>query len=172
MKNFFVIGLVGLLLTQVACSQSQVTLTLDLIVTAADTAVSTLQATGQISSTEATLINNYLNEVTSAVQFSTTELASSDTPEVKSAKIIAQFASVAAPQLSGAPAAIVETISAVAKAVANFLSTIQTTSAQMISLKGVESFRSSTHWKLSRGDKSALKKIEAHVKVVKAKIKK
>ena len=68
----------GLTLGLVACSQSQVTETLALVVTAADAAVTTLQATGQIPPGTATLITNYLSEVSTGVSFATMELASSD----------------------------------------------------------------------------------------------
>lgn len=169
MKNFLAIGLVGLLLSQTACSQSQVTITLDLIVTAADAAVSTLQATGQISPVEAALVQTYLTEVTDSVSFATTELASSDSSEVKAAKITANFAKIVAPQLSGAPAAIVSTIGAVASAISNFLTTLTVTTAQLVQYENSFAGAKKT-FKINGADKKALKTIATHVTAVKVKL--
>lgn len=167
--KFLTVGLVGLLLfSQTSCSQSQVTITLDLILTAADTAVSTLQSTGTIPAAEAAVIQQYLSEVNDAVSYTTTELASSDSTTVKTAKITSKFASIVVPQLSGTPASIVTTISAVVNAVSNFLSTLTTTNAQLIQFEN--SFTGTHSWKLTRGDKQHLNAIAAKAKVLKAKL--
>lgn len=110
-----------------SCSQSQVTVTLDLVVTAADVAVSTLQSTGALPPGTATVIQGYLGSVTTAVSFATTELASADTGAVKASKIAAEFAMLAVPNLpAGTPQVIGETLQAVASAIANFLATLPT----------------------------------------------
>ena len=109
-----------------ACSQSQVTETLDLVIAAADAAVSVL-APGT-----AALITPYLSEVSAAVDFATTELASDDSAAIKAAKIAQQFATIAAPNLPpGTAQVIVQAVAAVGKAVITFLGSLQATGADL-----------------------------------------
>lgn len=122
----------GLTLGLVACSQSQVTETLALVVTAADAAVTTLQATGQIPPGTATLITNYLSEVSTGVSFATMELASTDSSALKASRIAQEFASITVPNLPvGTATAIGATVAAVVSAVSNFLATIQPAAASL-----------------------------------------
>lgn len=159
-------------LALVGCGQSSVTLTLDLVVTAADAAVSALQATGQLPAGTATQITAYLGDVTKAVDAATAELATMDTVAEKAAKIAQAFAGIAAPVLpSGTAQAIVLTVSAVATAVANFLASVQTTSAALDQPALAHAFFGANgHWngKLSRADRKALKDIQAKNAKVKA----
>ena len=165
--------LLALSVALTACSQSSVTLTLDLIVTAADAAVGVMQSTGQIPPGTATMITNYLGDLTTAVDFATTELASSDTAAVKAAKIAQEFAMIAAPNLPpGTASAIVSTIQAVAKAVANFLASVQTAALNIQAVPaGANAFAGkSGTLKLNSADMKALPKIKARNAVVKAKL--
>lgn len=134
---------VGLALFSLACSQSQVTETLSLVVTAADAAVGVLEAGGQIPAPVATQIANYLGEVTTGVQFATTELASADASGLKASKIAQEFATISAPNLpAGIGAAISATVQAVASAVTKFLSTVasQAVAANAVTVPYAESF--------------------------------
>ena len=148
----------ALTLSMVACSQSQVTETLSLVVTAADAAVSVLEAGGQIPAPVATQITNYLAEVTTGVQFATTELASSDSDALKASKIAQEFATISAPNLPpGIGAAIGATVQAVASAVTNFLATVQAqASAQTITVRDVTAFAAK-----AKGLKAAKKQLTA-----------
>jgi hypothetical protein len=151
-----------LCLALVSCGQSDVTLTLDLVVTAADAALTTLEGSGQVSASTAGQVNSYLTQVTNAVTFTTTELASSDSDAIKSTKIAAEFASVIAPNLPGGTALeIVAVVGAVAKSVTNFLALMSSTSAQLRSAEGNAFFAAAKGWKLSKGDQKALPKIAA-----------
>ena len=154
-----------------AC-QSQVTTTLDLVVAAADAAVTALQATDQLPPGSAALLNTYLSDVTAAVDYATAELASADTPAVMASKITAEFAAIAVPQLPpGVAAAVGVTIQAVANAVAKFLSSIQATAAALTATPdGARAFFASGKLKLTRGDRAALPKIRAKNAAVKAKL--
>lgn len=166
--SLFLAGAIAL----VGCSQSQVTITLDLVVTAADVAVSTLETTGQIPAPIANEVTSYLGQVTTAVDFATTELATTDTAAIKATKITSEFAALALPQLPpGGPAAIVATINAVAQAIGKFLATIQTTSAQLETPGALAFAGSSGSAKLNSADKKALPKIAARNAAVKAKLK-
>jgi len=151
-RTFLTFTLLGALLFQVGCSQSQVTTTLDLVVTAADAAVSVLQSTGTLPPGTASLITGYLGQVTTGVEFATTELASTDSTAVKAAKITQEFAMIVVPNLPpGTGAAIVSVVASVAQAVANFLSTLQTVA-------------------MTSADKQVLPKIARHNAMVRAKL--
>jgi hypothetical protein len=160
-----------LCLALVSCGQSEVTLTLDLVITAADAALTELQSTGQVSSGTTASITSYLNQIVTAVSFTTTELASTDSDAIKSTKIAAEFATVLAPNLSsGTPLVIVATIGAVAKAVTNFLALMATTSAQLQTFEGNAFFAAHKGWKLTKGDQKALPKIAAKAAALKARL--
>lgn len=161
---------IGLALFQLACSQSQVTETLSLVVTAADAAVSVLEAGGQIPAPVATQITNYLGEVTTGVQFASTELASADSSGLKASKIAQEFATISAPNLPpGIGAAIGATVQAVASAVTNFLSTVTSaaSASNAISTPYAESFAGKVKMKAAKKD---LDKIAAHNAAVKARL--
>lgn len=162
---------IGLALFQLACSQSQVTETLSLVVTAADAAVSVLEAGGQIPAPVATQITNYLGEVTSGVQFASTELASADSAALKASKIAQEFATISAPNLPpGIGAAIGATVQAVASAVTNFLSTVNhaAVAANAVSVPYAESF--AAKGKGLKAAKGKLAEIAAKNAAVKARL--
>ena len=162
---------IGLALFQLACSQSQVTETLSLVVTAADAAVSVLEAGGQIPAPVATQITNYLGEVTSGVQFASTELASADSAALKASKIAQEFATISAPNLPpGIGAAIGATVQAVASAVTNFLSTVNASAvaSNAVTVPYAESFAAKA--KGLKAAKKTLEQISAHNAAVKARL--
>ncbi len=162
---------IGLCLALVGCGQSDITLTLDLVITAADAALTALETTGQVSSGTAGQITNYLTEVTNAVDFTTTELASSDSDAIKAGKIAQEFATVIAPNLpAGTPLVIATVIAAVAKSVTNFLAVMTTTSAGLQSTEGNAFFAAHKGWKLTKGDQKALPKIRAKAQALKTKL--
>lgn len=108
------------------CGISNVTTTLQLVIAAAEAAVGVLGSTGTIPPGTATLALNYLSAVSQATSFAATELASTDSSVMKAEKIIAKFASIAAPNLpAGTPQTILAVIQAVVQAVTNFLTSIQ-----------------------------------------------
>jgi hypothetical protein len=118
-------ALLGALIFQAACS-SAVTETLALIVSASSAAIDV------VDPALASVVTPYFTEVTNAVDFATTELASSDSGAVKATKIAQQFAMIAAPSLpKGTAQTVVLAIEAVATAVQNFLKTISASSAEL-----------------------------------------
>lgn len=117
--------LVGALLFQTACGASQVTETLSLVVAAASAVIDVTNPA------LAPVIAPYLTDVTNAVDFATTELASADSGALKTDKIAAKFAMIVQPSLpSGTASTVVLAIEAVTHAVSNFLTTIQATKAE------------------------------------------
>lgn len=142
---------------------------LDLVVSAADTAVTTLQATGSIPAPTATLIENYLSEVVNFTSFTTTELASSDSAAEKTAKISAEAAMVIEPQLpAGTPTVIVTVVNAVVQDVATFLENVKTTSASLQTVNANAFFATGKYSaKLSKSD---VKKLQKHIASVQAKL--
>jgi len=159
--------LIGALLFETACGQSQVTETLALVVAAASAAIDVADPA------LAPVVAPYLTGVTNAVDFAATELASTDTDAVKAAKIAQEFASVAAPNLPpGTALTIVTVIGAVATAVKNFLGTVAATSA---TLEGnaayVESFAAKGKGlKMSSADQKAIAKIQVENAKARAKL--
>lgn len=118
LSRVLLIPLLVALLVFEGCGLS-VTNTLQLVIAAAEAAVAV------VSPEYAALLNPYLRAVSQATSFAATELASTDPSSVKAEKIIAQFASLAAPNLPpGVPQTIVAAIEAVTSAVANFLATM------------------------------------------------
>jgi len=138
------------------CGSSNVVTALELVTAASEAAIGALEATGQIPPGTAMQIDQYLAEVSTATQFASTELTSTDTTAVKTAKIAAQFANIAAPDLGpGTAQAIVQVVAAVAKAVSSFLATIQPPPAQPLP-KAV----------MSENDKEKLQAIRSRAAVV------
>lgn len=148
--------LIATLVFETACSQSEVLTTLNLIVTAATTAVDVLQSAGVLPPGTAALVLPYLNGVSAAVDYATTELGSTDSASVKAAKITQQFAMIVAPNLPpGTASAIVSAIEEVAGKVAAFLSTLQV-GAGKLALEAPDS-----QVPVSKGDAKALGTIKA-----------
>ena len=158
----------SLLLT--SCGVS-LTTSLDLVVSAADVAVTTLQQSGQVSPATAASITNYLNEVTSFVDFTTTELASTDSGATKAAKISQEASMIATPQLpTGTATVIVTVVNAVLQDVASFLSNVNSTSASL-QVADSNAFFASGKFSLKISAKEAAK-LRMHNASVKVKISK
>jgi len=155
------ISTVGLAtLPLIGCGQTSVTTTLNLIVGLAE---AVLPFVPGVNGAEAALITGYLNSITDAVTFATTELASVDTPTEKYVKIAAEFAHAAVPVLPvGIAQTIVTDIANVANAVANFLKTIQAAPAAARA-GGYKA-------QLTSGDLKALPKIAKRAAALKAKL--
>lgn len=113
-----------------ACGTNQVITTLETVVTASETALNVLAATGAIPAATVTIADAYLKSVDQAAVFAAQELQSSDSPALKITKIVQQFAMIAQPNLPpGTAQTIVSIIQAVTTAVENFLKSIQPASA-------------------------------------------
>jgi hypothetical protein len=148
------------------CGVSNVTTTLEIVITSAETAVGVLGATGTIPPAVVTQVDTYLTLVSQATSFAATELASSDSSAVKADKIIAQFASISAPILPpGIAQTIVAVIQAVANAVANFLNTIQPAATTGIHRASIPS-----SIKISSADKNTLSQIKLRADALTLKI--
>jgi hypothetical protein len=107
----------------VGCSESQVVLTLGLVVDASEAAVAALGST--IPAPVASMIQAYLTDVGTAVNKAAPILASTETPAQKAVDVANVFAGVVAPALpAGTPQAIVLAVQAVTAAVSRFLATL------------------------------------------------
>lgn len=141
------------------CKQSSITTNLQLVIAAAETAVSVLEGTGTIPPPVGTLINTYLNAVSEGTVFASMELASTDPQPIKASKIIAKFASIAKPDLpAGTAQNIVTVIEAVANAAAKFLATISTAQTALAT--------SAKPLKMTSGDMAAMPKIQARAEAL------
>jgi hypothetical protein len=173
----------ALCLGLVACSQSQVTVTLDIAVTVADTLVGALETTGTIPPPVAALIEDFTTKFSNDAAFAITEFGSSDSTALKFSKVIAQFADICpagagaqcvGPVLpSGIPSTIGIIIEQLAKAITNFLATMPATTTAIVAQPGGTRAINSSGVKaiqLTRGDKQALPKIAAKNAVLKAKL--
>lgn len=161
MKTITAIIGVSALLFQMGCGSNQVVTSLQLVIAAAEAAMTTLEATGQIDPATATKITNYLTAVSTATSYAATELQSSDTPAQKATKIVQEFASVTAPVLPpGTAQTIISVVQAVTQAVANFLASIQPASA----------VSGSPALTLSSADRSKLQSIHARSEALKTRI--
>jgi len=173
-RDFFVglagAGAVGL----IACSgsQSDLTIALDVLVTAAETAISTLSATGGISGADATLALNYLSQVSTFIDFVEMEVKTSATVLEKATAIVNEAAMLGVKQLPpGLPTIIVTVFNAVLTAINNVISSVQTTSAVLVE-RGINSFADQKKWngKLSRRDRKSLEETAKKNADLKAKI--
>lgn len=112
------------------CGQSSVTTGLQVAIAAGEALVSVLASQGTIPPDQATKINNWMSQVSAALVFATTELASTDSSLVKLTKITSQFSSIIQPDLPpGTAQAILSAVNAVLKAVSDYLASIQTVTA-------------------------------------------
>jgi hypothetical protein len=159
LKFFLCPLVVAALLSQTACAQSDVTLTLGLVVSSATAFLDIADPSA------AAVAGPYLTSVSNFVSFSTTELDSSDSAAVKADKIAQEALTLAKPNLPpGTATNVIEALAAVAAEVTAFLAAIKTTSAAVQALpSGAEAFAASgpKTLKMSRGDKQALPKIKA-----------
>lgn len=148
--------LIAALLFQTACGATQVTTSLDLIVTAATIAINTLEATGVVSPAEGALILTYLGEVSTGVSFANTELNSTDASAVKATKIIQEFGMIVIPALPpGTAATVVLAVQQVADAIVAFLANLEPAAASV----GTRSARQ-FNYVLTKGDIKELGKVE------------
>jgi hypothetical protein len=140
----------------VGCGVSAVTLALDAVVAAAETAA-------ELPNPPA-----YVGQIADAAIFAADELASSDSVALKVSKIAGEFAAIAVPSAAaGSPVALI------AQAVTNFLALLNTSSAQLERLPVyADSFAARKTMKLGPADQARLKKIRARAEAVKAKLNK
>lgn len=153
-------------------AQSDVTIALTLLVSGLDTAVSVLQSTGGISAAEAAIATQYLNEVTTFIDFVEKELASTDTVLQKSAAIANEAVTLGLKQLPpGLPTVLASVFAAVLNDVAQVLTSVQTTSALLIG-RGINSFQSQKKWngKINSKDKKVLADVAAKNAAIKKKL--
>jgi len=166
-RRFLFVPLLLILLVLLQACIS-VTSTLQLVIAAAEAAV------GVIDPPAAVLINPYLRAVSLATSFAATELASSDTSPVKAEKIIAQFASITAPNLPpGISRTIVAAVEAVTTAVTNFLATIQPAAPPPLTARTTGKAAPQTvpkQIKISSGDLTTLTSIKSRADALAAKI--
>jgi hypothetical protein len=112
----------------VACSSSSLVTSLQLVTDAVTVAIPVLQAAG-VDPAALALAETYLTAVSTATQEAAVELATSDPPAVKAAKIAEDFANVIAPNIGNAKVA--EILKAVAAAVQEFLVLLNHGTAQL-----------------------------------------
>jgi hypothetical protein len=150
----------GLVLT--GCSSS-VTTDLDLIVT-------TTSAVVDIAFPQyAVILNPYFTQVTTFIDQATTELATTDTTAQKAAVIAADAAMIAAPNLSGLPAEIVQRVAAIAPLISKLVAEIQgLTSAAIVYPGGADAFFAAKG--IKPPSMKDLAKIRAHNAALKAKL--
>jgi len=159
------------LLSQTACSQSSVTITLGLIDASVETYLD--NADPQY----AAIVNPYLTAANTGVQYALTEWKTTDSAELKFTKIAAAFSQIAKPIFpNGTPATLIANVGLVSTAIEKFLATLQTTSAVLSSTPaGAEAFTAAAAspkaLKLTRGDKQALPKIADKNAKLKARLK-
>jgi len=103
--------------------------TLDAVVTSAETALATLAAAGEISPETAATVETYLTEVGAAAASAAVELESGDTTAEKYAKIAAEFAAIALPNLTGVPAGLLISVIAVSTFIQTLLASLRVAGA-------------------------------------------
>jgi hypothetical protein len=108
-----------------ACTATQVITTLDAVVSAAEVAVPVVAAAANLPPGIASIVETYLQAVSTAAGKASVIIAGPGTTASKDTQIIAAFAGVVGGTLpAGTPAEIAAVVQAVAQAVANFLATI------------------------------------------------
>jgi hypothetical protein len=135
LKSLAALPAIGL----VSCNGTDTSEVLNAIVIAADAALTGLSGV-VIPAAIANLITTYLGEVNTFVNFAITETESTDTPQDKVSKIIAEAAMFAAPNLTGIPLVITNLVKAVAQAVANYLDNLKTVSTVIVNSPYAEAF--------------------------------
>ena len=109
------------LLTMIGCGTNQIIQALQLAVDAASVAIPIVAAATGVPAATVTLLMAYLQAVSTAIDGAVPILDGTGTPSQKAAAILALFASIKVPNLTGLPAAIVSAIQLVAQRVAEFL---------------------------------------------------
>lgn len=169
-RSLLCLSLVALLaFSQVACTQSEITLTLGLIVSSAQTFLDIADPP------VAALAAPYFTQVNAFVSFSTAELASTDSGATKASRIAQEALKLSVPNLpAGTPQSIANALSAVVTNIINFIAAIHSLSAELTATPaGALAFAASgpKAVKLNHKDKTALKKIEEANAKLKARLK-
>lgn len=115
------VALVSLGLSTACSGSTAVLASLKATVVAADAGLAVLSAAGAIPPTAATLAENYLASVSTAVSATATELASSDTVAIKDSKVAEIWAKAVLPDIPGLPSVVSIALKAVEAAVNTFL---------------------------------------------------
>jgi hypothetical protein len=128
MKTFCAtLSILMLLLFTAGCTSNQVITSLDVAVTATEVALPIVAGATGMSPALTASIMTYLQDADQALALAAQEQSSSDSDQVKAAKILAFFASVKIPNLAGAPAAVVQAIQTIASDIAKYLANYQPT---------------------------------------------
>lgn len=150
-----------LVVTQIGCSVSKLTLTLNAVADAASVAA----IAGSLAPAPyGALIMTYSGEVSKWAIEASTELGTGDTNAVKIQKIVTDLATIVVPQIPGAPPNLVATIGAITQAIELFVSQLKLALAATPTTGGVVSAAhgaSSIKYHLSMGDKRSLGKVKA-----------
>jgi hypothetical protein len=147
-----------------SCSNS-LTTDLDLIVTTTSAVVDI--ATPQY----AAILNPYFSQVTTFIDETTTELATSDTTAQKAAVLAADAAKIAVPNLNGLPAELVTRVGAIAPLIAQLVTEIQGLTSQIDSTPGGAQAFFAAH-KVKQPSTKDLAKVRAKNAALRAKLKK
>ncbi|MGA2500307.1 MAG: hypothetical protein ABSH20_21405 [Tepidisphaeraceae bacterium] len=117
-----VLTITAMLATQ-ACTQTEVLTTLEASVTATEAVVTALSIAGKIDPNTAGLIESAIADLPDAYSQTATELASSDSPAVKAAKIAGYYAATVS-KLNALPPQAQLWASAISAAIQTFLETL------------------------------------------------
>jgi hypothetical protein len=127
MKSFCSLALVfALLLLTAGCGVINY---LDIAVKATEAALPIIAAATGMSPQLTQSLETYVADADQALQLAAQEQGSTDTDQVKAAKILAFFAGLNIPNLNGAPSPVVSIIQTIAGDIANYLATYKTISA-------------------------------------------
>ncbi len=168
--------LISACLAIIACTSSQLTVSLNVVSDAAAAAAVTapiLAVSNVIPSASANLIVTYAGEISAAVVKVDAELATADSDAVKASTIVADFAAIVVPNIPGAPANAVALVNGIANAVTLFITQVQ----QQFAGTGAATpaaassfFEKHKSWKASRADRNNLKKAVDTAKATLAKV--
>jgi phage-related protein len=143
------------LLFLVSCGTSAVIQALQLAVDAASIAIPLVASVTGVPPQTVALLLTYLEQVSRAIDGAATILASAGTPAQHAVAILALFAGIAIPDLTGIPAAIVSAVKLVAERVAAFLANFN---QSKLNAMGVQAQQPQT---VSSGDRAKLAGIGA-----------
>lgn len=155
MRKTLVSGIIISTLLIVGCTTSQLTNTLNAVADAAAVAA----VVGSLAPAPyGAAITTYSGQVSKWCIDTTTELATSDTNDVKIQKIVADAASLVVPQIPGAPANLQAVINATVSALEVFISQLK----QILGPSPTPALKATVNnYKLSWGDKSELRKVKS-----------
>jgi hypothetical protein len=109
-----------------ACAPGQVVATLEGVIAAVEVALPLVMQGSGLPADQQAKITAYVSAVASATSQAAAELASTDSGQVKAAKVTAIFAGITAPMLPpGTAQRVVSIIASVSNAVAKFLALVQ-----------------------------------------------